>query len=169
MRTAIITPAESVHITVLDEGDDNSPDKALITDLAARARHLAHASRLRVRTSISRCRTATMTPPSITALVATTTFPRHSAPTSTYPPPYPTLPLGLDSSRTPNRGDCLASWSQGNDHVRQDVRIRRKLFKEIFNEMGFGPVHDRDRANIYHVASTKMELRDTAWCVTHSD
>ena len=35
--------------------------------------------------------------------------------------------------------------------------------------MGFGPVHDRDRANIYHVASTKMELRDTAWCVTHSD
>lgn len=47
MRTATITPAESAHITVLDEVDDNSPDKALITDLAARARHLAHASSLR--------------------------------------------------------------------------------------------------------------------------
>ena len=79
MRTATITPAEAAHITVLDEGDDNLADEALITDLAARARHLARASRLRtpaasrlrVRTSINRCRTATTTTaPSITALPA---------------------------------------------------------------------------------------------------
>jgi hypothetical protein len=109
MQRATITPAESAHITVLDEGDDNSLDKALTTGLAARARHLAHASslrtpaasRLRVRTSINRCRAATTTtPPSITALAATAAFPRDSR-TDEYVP--------TTVSRTPARPRLLAS------------------------------------------------------------
>jgi len=52
-------------------------------------------------------------------------------------------------------------------HVRQDVRIRGKKYKENFNEMGFGPINDSDRANTYQVAGTKMGVREFAiWCIS---